>query len=176
MMASFKLRETERVFQAKITLVAGAADPASHMVRVTGEVVQEAHKYWLRPGSFCDVTVDIAGARDVVAVPRSAVRPSERGFLAYVIEDGVAHERKLALGMNTRDGWVEVREGLAAGEKLVIRGAEPLSDGAKVTAKDATPPASSGFVSASAAPAVDPPPAASASASSSSSSSGGAAR
>jgi len=159
MTATFKLRETLRTFQAKITLVAGAADPDSHMVKVTAEVIQEDHKYWLRPGSFCDVTVDVDGARNVVAVPRTAVRPSEHGFLAYVVEDGVAHERTLSLGMNTRDGWVEVRDGLKPGDKLVIRGAEPLSDGAKVTAKDGVPTASTGFADSSATPVDSPPPA-----------------
>jgi multidrug efflux system membrane fusion protein len=65
-------------------------------------------------------------------VPETAVRPSERGFLAFVVEDGVARERVLELGLRTADGQVEIRSGLAVGEQLVVRGSEALSEGARV--------------------------------------------
>ncbi|HEU4532670.1 MAG TPA: efflux RND transporter periplasmic adaptor subunit, partial [Polyangiaceae bacterium] len=130
--ASFKLRETTRVYEAKVTLVAAAADPESRLVPVTAEVITEGHNYWLRPGSFAEVTLNVGAGRQSPVVPRSAVRPSERGFVAFVIENNQAHERRLQLGMNTSEGWVEVREGLAAGDQLVVRGAEPLAEGSSV--------------------------------------------
>ena len=57
------------------------------------------------------------------------MRPSERGFLAFVVEGNQAHERVLTLGLRTADGLVEVRSGLQAGEQLVVRGNEALRDG-----------------------------------------------
>lgn len=143
MEATFRLRETLRVFKAKISLVAEAADPESRMVPVTAEVIKDEHDYWLRPGSFADVTVPVGGRREVIVVPRSAVRPTENGFVAFVVEDGAAYERVLSLGMNTADGWVEVRDGLKPGDKLVLVGLEPLTEGAKVNDKVVAPPASS---------------------------------
>ncbi len=133
MEAKFTLRETQRTFVAAISLVAGAADITTHMVVVTAEVKEKDHKFWLRPGSFCDVSVDVGATRDAPLIPRSAVRATDHGYVAYVVQNDVAEERVLTLGMNTKDGWVEVRSGLAAGEKLVIRGAEALTKGAKVT-------------------------------------------
>ncbi|NUP08345.1 MAG: efflux RND transporter periplasmic adaptor subunit [Polyangiaceae bacterium] len=165
LMATFRLRETLRVFQAKITLVAAAADPQSRMVPITAEVQKDEHDYWLRPGSFSDVTIPVGGARDVIVVPRMAVRPTENGFVAFVVEGDVVHERVLSLGMNTSDGWVEVRDGLKAGDKLVWKGLEPLAEGAKVKMAETAPPASSAFITpgASAAPAASgAPPAGSA--------------
>jgi RND family efflux transporter MFP subunit len=146
MVASFKLRETPQEFQAKITLVAGASDEETRMVSVTAEVILDGRDYWLRPGSFCDVTLAVGGARDVVMIPRAAVRPTERGFVGYVIENETARERVLELGANTRDGWVEVREGLKPGDRLVIQGAEPLSEGAKVRVAEVPPPVSAAFM------------------------------
>ena len=146
MIATFKLRETTREFKAKISLVSGAADEETRMVGVTAEVVDEGRDYWLRPGSFCDVTLPVGGSRDVVLIPRAAVRPTERGFVAYVVENDTARERVLQLGANTVDGWVEVRNGLQAGEKLVIQGAEPLAEGAKVVVTDVPPPVSAAFI------------------------------
>lgn len=134
MTATFTMRETARAFEAKITLVAGAADPITHMVGVTAEVVASERKYWLRPGSFCDVSVDVGAPRDAPVIPRFATRATDHGYVTYVVEDGVAQERVITLGMSTKDGWVEVRSGLSGGEWIVVRGAEALASGARVNA------------------------------------------
>jgi RND family efflux transporter MFP subunit len=132
MTASFTMRETQRTFRAKITLTAGSADATTHLVPVTAEVTDDEHRYWLRPGSFCDVTVDVGGTRESPVVPRTAVRATDHGYVAYVVDGDTAHERALTLGMNTKDGWVEVRSGLKATERLVVQGAQPLVEGSKV--------------------------------------------
>ncbi|MGK3989828.1 efflux RND transporter periplasmic adaptor subunit [Sorangium sp. So ce136] len=131
MPVEFTLRESATPYEAKITLVAASADPESRLVPVTAEVAQD-RKYWLRPGSFANVRVTVGAGRPHPIVPQLSVRPSDRGFLAFVVEEGVARERVLKLGMHTREGDVEVREGLNGGEQLVVRGAEPLSDGVRV--------------------------------------------
>jgi RND family efflux transporter MFP subunit len=130
----FSLRESQRQYAGHITLVSGAADDTTHMVGVTAQVDADTHKYWLRPGSFCDVVVQVGATRDAAVIPTVAARPTERGFVAYVIDGEVAHEHILNLGMSTADGWVEVRSGIAAGDRVVVRGAEALSDGAHVKA------------------------------------------
>ncbi|HUQ00882.1 MAG TPA: efflux RND transporter periplasmic adaptor subunit [Kofleriaceae bacterium] len=118
-------------FQAKIVHVAAAADPTSRMVRVTAEI-DDPERARLRAGGFAQVMVPIGGKATAPVVPESAIRPSERGFLAFVVEGEVAKERILELGMRTADGLVEVKKGLVPGDKLVIRGAEALRDGAPI--------------------------------------------
>src|SRR4029077_1338255 len=130
MPVTLTLRESAHTYPAKITLVSGSADAQSHLVGVTAEVDDTDHAYWLRPGAFCDVSVPIGKTRMAVIVPEMAIRASERGFLAYVIEGTTARERVLSLGMHTASGHVEVTQGLKAGDLLVVRGAEPLSEGA----------------------------------------------
>jgi multidrug efflux system membrane fusion protein len=130
MTARFRVRDSQQDREARIVLVAGAADAASRMVAVTAEVAHPDEK--LRPGTFAEINVPIGARKDAPVIPQTAVRPSERGFLAYVVQGDVAHERVLTLGLRTGDGLVEVREGLAPSESLVVRGAEALQDGAKV--------------------------------------------
>jgi hypothetical protein len=101
-------------------------------------VVNDGHKYWLRPGSFCDVTVELDAEREAPIIPRTAARATDHGYVAYVIEGDSAKERLLQLGMSTRDGWIEVRGGVAAGDLLVVHGAEALTTGAKVKATHVT--------------------------------------
>jgi RND family efflux transporter MFP subunit len=136
MSVAFRLRESQRTYPAKVTLVAGTADVKSRLVPVTAEIDDTEHRYWLRPGAFCEVSATIGDARQAPVIPQLAIRPSERGFLAYVVENGVAKERILKLGMHTLEGTVEVIDGLKGGEMLVVRGAEPLIDGSPVRITD----------------------------------------
>ena len=135
MKVSFVTGSTGQVSQpysAKVTLVAAAADSTTRMVTVTGEI-DDPRKDTLQPGAFARITVGVGGSADAAVIPQLAVRPSERGFLAYVVEAGQAHERVLQLGMRTADDLVEVKDGLRPGEQLVVRGAEALREGVSVT-------------------------------------------
>jgi membrane fusion protein, multidrug efflux system len=122
----------QQPYSAVIKLVTTAADPNTRMVKVTAEVDDE-RKDTLRAGSFARIAVKMGTTSNAVVIPQTAVRPSEKGFLAYVVAQGVAAERVVDIGQHTADGMVEVKHGLKHGEQLVVRGAEALRDGAKVT-------------------------------------------
>ncbi|WP_224363400.1 efflux RND transporter periplasmic adaptor subunit [Hyalangium versicolor] len=143
MAARFTVRSDSGTYEAKITYVAAAADDQSRMVPVTAEVSKESAES-LRPGAFATVAVPVATAKGAPVVPQTAVRPSERGFLAYVVEGDKARERVLELGLRTADGRVEVREGIKPGERIVVRGAEALKDGAPVRIAEGAKPELSG--------------------------------
>jgi len=129
--ASFEVRDDERQFTALLTHVAESADPASRMVAVTAQIDDPAREA-LRPGTFAQISIPVGAAAQAPVIPQIAVRPSERGFLSYVVEGGVARERVLVLGMRTADGQVEVRSGVRPGDSLVVHGAEALYEGAPV--------------------------------------------
>ncbi len=131
LIARFTIADDETPHEARITHVAAAASQASRMVDVTANVMNANHPE-LRPGAFARVTIPVGSMRDAPVIPQTAIRPSEKGFLAYVVDHGVATQRVLTLGMRTADGQVEVKDGIRIGDMLVIRGAEALRDGAKV--------------------------------------------
>jgi multidrug efflux system membrane fusion protein len=139
MIANLTLRESARTYAAKIILVADAADPTTRLVPVTATIDDTEHKYWLRPGAFCDVNVPIGDAKQGIVVPSLSVQPTEKGNVVYTVDAGnIAHMRAVTLGMHTPDGGVEITQGLSAGEVLVVRGFEPLSEGAPVQITDRT--------------------------------------
>src|SRR6185437_11027787 len=126
-------------YTATITLVGGAADTQTRLVPVTAQIDQTDHQYWLRPGAFCEVTVPIGTARDSIVVPTMAVQPTEKGNVVYVVDaKNIAHAKVVELGMHTPDGNVEVTRGVDEGEQVVVRGIEPLTEGAPVKITDHT--------------------------------------
>ncbi len=131
MPANFKMRDDAREFSSKIVHVADAADEVSRMVPITAEI-KDSRDPVLRPGAFAEITIPVSTARSSPVIPQIAIRPSERGFIAYVVENDAAVERILTLGMRTADGQAEVLSGLKAGDILVVRGAEALRNGVPV--------------------------------------------
>jgi multidrug efflux system membrane fusion protein len=133
MVATLTLRESKNSFTSKITLVNGAADSATRLVGVTAQVDATDHQYWLRPGAFCQVSVPVGDARQGIVVPGLAIQPTEKGNVVFVVDDkNIAHSKIVETGMHTPEGGVELTRGVAAGELLVVRGIEPLTDGAPV--------------------------------------------
>jgi multidrug efflux system membrane fusion protein len=130
----FTIENSDTIYQAMITHISAGADTNTRLVDITAHVNDPAQDK-LMPGSFARITIPINTEKAIV-IPSVAVRPSERGFLAYVISgtDEVprVEERVLKLGMRTADGQVEVSSGLAAGERIVIRGGTALNHDAKV--------------------------------------------
>lgn len=77
----------------------------------------------LRSGMFADVLLASGAVEDAVAIPHSAIVQQDGLSVAFVMLDG-EHFEKRVLRLGVRDGdWVEVRDGLAAGERVVTRGA-----------------------------------------------------
>jgi membrane fusion protein, multidrug efflux system len=129
--ANFKVRDNEKEYASKIVHVAAAADEGTRMVAVTAEI-RDTSDMALRPGAFAEITIPVSAPRSAPVIPQTAIRPSERGFIAYVVENGLAVERTLSIGMRTADGQAEVLSGLKPGEMLVVRGAEALRQDAPV--------------------------------------------
>ncbi len=128
MKANFKVGNSLNDFTAKIVHIAESSEEGSRMVPITAEI-EDTGDEALRPGSFAEITVPVAVAILHPVVTQTAIRPSEKGFLAYVVENGLAVERIVQLGLRTSEGLVEVISGLKAGEMLVTRGGEALRNG-----------------------------------------------
>jgi RND family efflux transporter MFP subunit len=88
-------------------------------VKVRVEVNQADRRVQLKPDMFATVTIRSPIVREAVAVPEQAViRTGERAVGIVSLGGGWFEPRELKLGV-TADGWVEVLEGVRAGERIV---------------------------------------------------------
>jgi membrane fusion protein, multidrug efflux system len=159
MKCTFSLRNYSH--KATIKLVGGAADPATRLVPVTAEVdpIEKDNEKWLRPGAFVQVSIPVDAPRQGIVVPGLAIQPTDKGNVVFVVDDkSIVHATVVELGMHTPDGLVELTRGVKVGQEIVVRGIEPLSEGApvKITSKITLEQASA--VQDAGVPGVNSPP------------------
>jgi RND family efflux transporter MFP subunit len=117
---------------ATVRSVSPAADPATHRFELRADVSPAPG---LRSGVFARLLVPEPGAQARLTAPAAAL--VRRGGLTglFVVSDGHARLRWVALGDQT-DAEVEVRAGVDAGERVVLEPAD-LADGQAVEALEA---------------------------------------
>lgn len=79
-------------------------------------------------GMFADVTFYTESSAGAIAIPSEVIQTSNGVQYVYVVENGTAVYTPVTTGL-TGDGVTEVRSGLSAGQQLVTRGQQYLSDG-----------------------------------------------
>jgi membrane fusion protein, multidrug efflux system len=84
-----------------------------------------------RPGFLARVTFRLAPRDNVLLVPGTAVLENPRGAVVYVVRDGKANLRPVERGMSY-EGRVEITNGIAVGDSVVVAGGTMLRDGAPV--------------------------------------------
>lgn len=96
-------------------------NPETRTVRLIYEADNPENK--LRNGMFADVFVETSTRTDTIAIPESAVVMDGGRPVAFVVSGGESFlRRELTLGI--RDGeLIEVLDGVAAGERVVTKGA-----------------------------------------------------
>jgi multidrug efflux system membrane fusion protein len=126
----------EQQYKGEIYHVGQVADPASRQVEVLAWVRNPGT---LKPGFFAEVTLPSGSKKDATVVPETAIQASDRGFVAYVINDGKAQLRQVDIGLRTGGGDVEILSGLKAGETIVYEGSDRIADGVAVSTEGGLP-------------------------------------
>lgn len=110
----------DRVFKASVSYVSPAVDPASRRLMVRAEIPNPGGL--LKPEMFANVTIVTHAEDNVAAVPRSALVQEDGAVRVWVaLPDKSLELRKIEIGLTSRDK-VQVRQGLAVGERIVSSG------------------------------------------------------
>lgn len=118
-----------RSFEGTIVSVDSRVDPVTRAVLVRAEMDNEDHA--LRAGMLMTVRV-LRPSREVLAIPEIAIEQVGADSFVYLVgEDNEVKRQKVTLG-ERKQGRVEVREGLAAGARIVKDGTVKVREGSKV--------------------------------------------
>jgi len=118
----------EAVFDGEISSIDTRIDPVTRSVRVRALLANDDAT--LKPGMFLTVQVLRRGVNSLI-IPEQALVPIQDRQYVFVIDGATAHQREIQTGRR-RPGQVEVIEGLAAGEIVVIEGNQNLREGSTV--------------------------------------------
>ena len=120
----------DQVFDASVYRISPVVDPATR----TKEIILHFDKDYpqINAGMFAKVklfTVDYSG---YPAIQQDALTENGDEYYLYIVkEDSTVTKRKILRGKNV-DGYVQILEGLSAGEVVVTEGMLTLYEGAKV--------------------------------------------
>jgi len=115
-----------RDFRGTVHVVNLTADPLSKKFGV--EVVIDNPDGALRPGTFGDLVFEVESHENALVVPQIAVLENAYVFVA---EGGKAVKKNVALGIQNTT-MIEVLDGLAEGDAVVVEGNFGLEEGAAV--------------------------------------------
>jgi len=89
----------------------------------------------LRPGGYGKVRTAVRVQKDALVVPQRAVSELQGGYQVAVVDgENKVNVRTVKVGDRAGTEWI-VAEGLKAGERVVVEGAQKVRSGAQVNAK-----------------------------------------
>ena len=116
--------------EGKLTFLDNAVQEGTGTVKLRATVANSDRYFW--PGRFARVRLILSTRRDAVLVPAEAPQLSAKGSFVYVIKkDSSAEQRPVKVGQRQGD-LVVIDEGVAAGERVVVKGQVGVTPGGKV--------------------------------------------
>jgi membrane fusion protein (multidrug efflux system) len=118
----------DRKFSGQVTNIESRVDPITRSIIVRAELPNPDRV--LRQGMF--MTVSLQGdVAPTLLVPEEAIVPERGRTYVFVVTNGVAQRREVRTGKR-RPGDVEIVEGIAESERVVVEGTQNIRDGTNV--------------------------------------------
>lgn len=119
----------EEEFSGVVTKISPVVDLATRSTPIEITVDNPHHR--LKSGMFAKVKLILKEHKNVPVILKEAIMGREPNLYVYVIENKKAILRKIALGIH-EGPYYEVREGLKAGDLVVIMGQQRLYEAVRV--------------------------------------------
>jgi multidrug efflux system membrane fusion protein len=121
---------TSQLATGEFATMDSAIDPTTGTLKLKASFANDDES--LFPNQFVNVKLVVDVLHNTVEVPTSAIQRGAPGTFVYLVQpDGTVTVRTIELGPTSGDR-VAVQSGLAAGDRVVVDGADRLRDGAKV--------------------------------------------
>lgn len=116
-------------FEGSVRSIDSRVDPVTRAVTVRAEIANVERK--LRPGMLMTVLLEQASRQALVLPELALIQVGRQAFVFRVDADATVQQVPVSVGARRR-GEVEIVEGLAAGDRVVVEGTVKLRPGARV--------------------------------------------
>ncbi|MDZ7377167.1 MAG: efflux RND transporter periplasmic adaptor subunit [candidate division KSB1 bacterium] len=113
----------EKVFKGVIQRIYPQVEPKTRNGMVEMRIADPCPN--LKAGMFVRTTFVIRTIDNAIAIPIPAVIERPQKKVCFVADEGKAKEVVIKTGLET-EGWIQILEGLAPGDKLIVEGQEQL--------------------------------------------------
>jgi RND family efflux transporter MFP subunit len=125
-----------REFPGKVTRIADALQSGTRTLLTEIDIPNPDGA--LPPGVYCTVELKIPRETPSLIVPAGAIVFNSDGLNVWVVEDGVAHVRRVIVARDF-GATVEVSAGVKGGDQVILNPPVDLTDGHKVKIRPAPP-------------------------------------
>jgi membrane fusion protein, multidrug efflux system len=116
-------------YPGQLSLLDRAVDSQTGTIRV--RLMIPNPKHMLKAGLTCNLRVKTNSPEGGLLIPHKAVTEQMGEYFVFTINGNKVAQRKVNLGMNVND-MVIVKDGLQAGDQIVVEGMQRLRDNAVV--------------------------------------------
>jgi membrane fusion protein (multidrug efflux system) len=142
----------DETFRATVSMISPTLDPRTRTLRVKAELPNPDGR--IRPGLFAHSDLGVSERLGALVVPEDAVVERADGAVIFRVgPDDRAERIQVETGVSV-DGWIEIRDGLAIGDRVIVRGQVRVDDGIMVSVRHADGALDESVVSEPALPAA----------------------
>lgn len=127
--------DTEQPVEGQLVFVDSQVDIATGTIMLKARFGNDEGRLW--PGQYVQISLAPAVEPNAVTVASAAVQTGQQGRFVFVIAEGVARRRPVQVSRVIGDRAV-VRGQIAAGDQVIVDGAQRVSEGTRVEIRNRT--------------------------------------
>jgi len=125
-----KLRGSDSTITGELTFFDNNVDTTTGTIRLKSTFANADHLLW--PGQFVDVSLNLATQKNAVLIPSQAVQAGQKGPYVFRVKPDNTAEMVPIVTERTYNGMAIVKEGIQAGDIIVIDGQLQVVPGGQV--------------------------------------------
>lgn len=118
-----------KIFEGKILYINPLIDPQLKTAQVTVEINNSNNN--LKEGMYASVEIQSEIFKDRTLIPKEALLIRDKRSLAFIVENGLAKWHYIDVG-ESNNKYIEVKNGIEAGDTVIVEGNYNLAHDAKI--------------------------------------------
>ena len=128
---AYNREETKKIATGYLLAVDSQIDPTTGTVKL--KAIFDNKDYALFPNQFVNIHLLVDVDQGAVIIPVATIQQGPQGSFVFLVKDDqTVTVRPVTLGAAQEDN-VAIKDGLSAGDVVVVEGADKLKEGSKVT-------------------------------------------